>query len=98
MISRYDGGPNAIDVPMTIPPTELKDLMMTYYDTHIVVNADKLKIIELETARQSHNKAASHKWKAQRRERITSSNVGIIANKTASPSIHPFKATLQQNM
>jgi len=66
-------------MPITIPPTHLKDLMTTYYRTCIVVTADKAQIIELETAQQSNDEVAADKWKAQQREQIASSNVGIIA-------------------
>ena len=86
-MSRYDGGPNAIDVPMSVPPTELKDLMIAYYNTHIVVNSNKAKVIELETAQQSHDEVASHQWKARRRERITSSNAGTIAKRRATTPV-----------
>ena len=83
-MSRYDGGPNAIDVPMSVPPTELKDLMIAYY---VVVNSNKAKVIELETAKQSHDEVASHQWKARRRERITSSNAGTIAKRRATTPV-----------
>ena len=79
-MSRYDGGPNAIDVPMSVPPT-------AYYNTHVVVNSNKAKVIELETAQQSHDEVASHQWKAQRRERITSSNAGTIAKRRATTPV-----------
>ena len=61
--------------------------MTTYYRTHIVVSADRAHIIELETAQHSNDEAAAHKWKAQRRERITSSNVGIIAKRRATTPV-----------
>ena len=60
-ISRYDGGPNAKDAPMSIPSTEFQDLMVAYYNTHVKVNTNKAKIIQLETAQQSHDEVASHK-------------------------------------
>ena len=91
-MSRYDGGPNATDVPMSIPADELKDLMVTYYTTHIAVNGNTAKIIELETAEQCHDEVASHKWKARRRERITS-NAGTIAKQRATT---PVKCLVHQ--
>ena len=73
VMSRYDGGPYAINVPMSISSTENKDLIVAYYTTHIV--ADKVKIIGPEVAQQSHDEVASHTWKAKQTEKITSSNV-----------------------
>ena len=91
---------------MSIPPTELQDRMEAYYNAHIKVDTNKATIIQLETTQQSHDEVACHKWKAQRRERITSSNVGIIAKCRATTlvngwftnyCIHPLKATQQLN-
>ena len=39
--------------------------MTPYQKTHLVVSADKGQIIELEIAQQSHDEAASQKWKTQ---------------------------------
>ena len=72
---------------MSIPPTELQDLMEAYYTTHVKVDTNKATIIQLETTQQSHDEVACHKWKAQRRERITSSNVGIIAKRRATTPV-----------
>ena len=73
---------------MSIPSTEFQDLMVAYYNTHVKVNTNKAKIIQLETAQQSHDEVASHKWKTQRRERITSSNVGTIAKRRATTPVN----------
>ena len=40
---------------MSIPPTELQDLMEAYYTTHVKVDTNKATIIQLETTQQSHD-------------------------------------------
>ena len=46
-------GLNAKDIPMSILSTELLNIMVAYYNTHVKVNTNKEKIIQFETAQQT---------------------------------------------
>ena len=67
--------------------------MVSYYSTHVKVNTNKAKIIQLETTQQSHDEVSSYIWKAKRRERIPSFNVGTTAKCRATT---PVKWLVQQ--
>jgi len=76
---RYDGGPDAEDVPTNLPPSQFQDLIVNFYRGNIMITADKMKEIQLLTSKQGDSKAASAIWKSERRLHITSSNVKMIA-------------------
>ena len=79
--SRYDGGPNATDVPQDLPPNHLQDHRVSFYKTKVVVNQQRAKELQLLTTQHGYNETACSMWKAERRLRITSSLVGTIAKR-----------------
>jgi len=58
-------------------PQQLQELASTFYKTKIAISLLDCKRIELETAQHGCSNAPA--YIQQRRKRITSSNVGIIA-------------------
>ena len=77
--SRYDGGPNATDVPQDVPTNHLQDLMVSFYKTKVYsYNPTESKIL---TVQHGYNEVACGVWKAERRLRITSSIAGTIAKR-----------------
>ena len=45
---------------MSIPSTECQDIMVAYCNTHVEVNTNKAKIIQLETAQESSISLMEH--------------------------------------
>ena len=85
--SRYDGGPNATDVPQDFPPNHLQDLMISFYKIKIIVTQQRAKEIQLLTMQQRHDEVACSIWKAERRLRITSSIAGTIAKRRPTTQV-----------
>ena len=50
--SRYDDGPNAMDVPLDIPPKDLLNLMVSYYSANIKVTEATATQLSTDTADQ----------------------------------------------
>lgn len=72
---RHDGGPDAADIPTDIPAHQLKELMLQFYNTQIVVNEEKATLVQLNTMHHSQDDNEYVAWLTERRKRITSSNV-----------------------
>ena len=85
--SRYDGGPNATDVPQDVPPNHLQDLMVNFYKIKVIVTQQRGKEIQLLTMQQGHDEVACSIWKAERRLRITSSIAGTIAKRRPTTQV-----------
>ena len=77
--SRYDGGRNADDVTGYIPSNFLQDTMIQYYKANVAVTRPKATNIEVMTRQQGTDECSANLWLAERRKRITASNVGSIA-------------------
>ena len=90
---RYDGGPNADDVPSHLPPNQLQDLVVNFYRSNIIITTDKMREIQSLTSKQGDDEAASAIWKCERRLRITSSNVKAIAQRRPTT---PVASTVKQ--
>lgn len=86
---RYDGGPDAEDVPSNLPPSQLQDLIVNFFKSNIMITSDKMKEIQSLTCEQGDNEAASVIWKSERRLRITSSNVKMIAQRRPTTAVAP---------
>ena len=52
---RHDGGPDAADIPTDIPVHQLKELMLQFYNTQIVVNEEKSRLIQFNTMHHSQD-------------------------------------------
>ena len=76
---KYDGGPDAEDVPGDLPATQLQDLIVNFYRSKIMITTTNMKEIQSLTSKHSDDEAALAIWKSERRLRITSSNVKSIA-------------------
>lgn len=85
--SRHDGGRNADDVNSDLPPDYLKELMTTFYDTHVKADRQKAEEIETLTRSQGFDESSAHIWMAERRKRITASTVGRIAKRRPSTKV-----------
>lgn len=62
--SRYDGGPDATDVPQDIPPHHLQDLIISFYKTKVVITPEQARQLKLLSMKHNHDKMASGVWKA----------------------------------
>ena len=102
LLLRYDGGLNADDVPSNLPPNQLQDLALNFYRSNIMINSDKIQQIQLLTSNQADDEAASGIWKSERRLRITSSNVKIIAQRRpttpSAPTVSNYCTAALQEM
>ena len=85
--SRYDGGPNATDVSLDIPPHHLQDLIVSFYKTKVVLTEQRAKQLELLTMQHGCDEAAYSIWRAERRLRITASIAGTIAKRRPSTQV-----------
>jgi len=81
--SHYDGGPNTADVIQNIPSQHLQDLIITFYQTKVVVNEAHSKQLQLITMQHLYDGMARGIWKAEKRTRIASSMAGTIAKRRA---------------
>ena len=72
---RYDGGPEAADIPTDIPANQLKEIMIQFYNTQIVANEDQSRLVQFNTTNHSQDDNEYVAWITERRKRITSSNV-----------------------
>ena len=85
--SRYDGGQDAEDVNTDLPPSFLQDNMLQYYGTNVKVSDQRAKDIEMMTRQQGTDETSANIWLAERRKRITSSNVGLVAKRKTSTKV-----------
>ena len=92
--SRYDGGPNATDVPQDVPPNHLQDLMVSFYKTKVVVTQQRAKELQLLTVQHGYDEVACSIWKAERRLRITSSIAGTIAKRRPTTQVRSSVHTM----
>ena len=82
--SRYDGGRNADDITGDVPSNFLQDTMIQYYKANVAVTIPKATNIEVMTRQQE---CSANIWLAERRKRITASNVGTIAKRRSSTKV-----------
>ena len=87
MFFRYDGGPDAEDIPTNIPPDQLKQFMVTTYKTEIAVDERKANKIQPLTMHQQDDEDASTDWYSERRWRVTSSLAGSIAKRRSTTAV-----------
>ncbi len=73
--NRHDGGISPDQVDDDVPLDVLQSLKSSFYDTQVMVTEEQAKDIEKATRGQS----ACDEWMAERRKRLTASNVGSIA-------------------
>ena len=85
--SRCDGGRNADDVSGELPSTYLQDTMLQYYKANVSITRAKAKDIEVMTRQQGTSECSANIWLAERRKRITASNVGTIAKRRSSTKV-----------
>jgi len=85
--SRYDNnGPNATEVPMDLISENLHNAMVAYYNANVKVTDESAKQICRKTMGQSCGDFEVD-WMEERRNRITSSNVGQIAKRRPSTKV-----------
>ncbi len=72
---RHDGGISPEQVDDDIPSDVLESLKKSFYNTQVTVTQEEVRDIEKVTRGQN----ACDEWMAERRKRITASNVGAIA-------------------
>ena len=87
---RHDGGPDAADIPSDIPVHQLKELMLQFYNTQIVVNEEKSRLIQFNTMHHSQDDNESVSWITERRKRITSSNVKEVYKRRPTTPVAPL--------
>ena len=82
--SRYDNkGPNAREVSSDISNSNLHELMIKYFNAQVTVTEASAEEINMSTIEQGSNR----RWHSERRNRITSSNVGQIAKRKSSTKV-----------
>ena len=86
--SRHDGGKNATDIVTDISPDQLHALMREYYLANVKVSEAKCEELKLKTAGQGKCDNSLQVWLAERRKRITASNVGCIAKRRATTKVN----------
>ena len=62
-----------MDIAFGAPADQLKELMIRYYKTKVMVDSDKAQSIELTTRNHSYDDDAAVVWSSERRKRIASS-------------------------
>ena len=78
--SRYDDkGPNATEVPSNVSASNLRELMVSYYNTNVKITESTAQKIAINTIDQGDGDSNGQVWHEERRKRITSSSVGEIA-------------------
>ena len=78
--SRYDGGSNTYDVITDIIPENLYTLMKDFYQPKVEISEVISEGIKLKTVVQG-NSNHFQVWLAERRKRLTASNVGSIVKR-----------------
>ena len=64
--------------------------MISYYKANVIVNDSKATSIQLTTMKHNSDSRSSALWKEERRLRVTSSNVGIIARRRPTTKVAPL--------
>ena len=85
--SRYDGGQNADDINTDLPTSFLQENMLQYYNANVKVSEQRAKDIEIMTRQQGTDETSANIWLAERRKRITASNVGAIVKRKKTTKV-----------
>ena len=86
--SRHDGGKNATEIVTDISPDQLYTLMKEYYLANVKVSEVICEELKLKTAGQGKCDNSLQVWLAERRKRITSSNVGSISKMRTTTKVN----------
>ena len=86
--SRHDGGKNATEIVTDISADHLYVLMREYYFANVKVSEAACEELKLRTADQGKCDNSLQVWLAERRKRITASNIGSIAKRRASTKVN----------
>ena len=94
--ARHDGGSDVLAVREDVSSECLQRRMKEYYETHVVITAEDMEMIEVLTRNQSQGdcEIASNKWKAERRKRLTSSIIGQVARRRSTTKVAKLVKTL----
>ena len=85
------------DVPGNLPCSQLQELSLAYYRNKILIDVHAMKRVELLTMNQGDDDTATAIWKAERRLRITSSNVKSIDQRRPTTTAAPLVQRLLYN-
>ena len=86
--SRHDGGKNAAEIITDLSPDQLYALMREYYLVNVKVSEAVCEDLKIRTAEQGKNDNSLQVWLAERRKRITASNVGSIAKRRPTTKVN----------
>ena len=78
------------DVPSHLPCSRLQELSLAFYRSKILIDTNAMKRVELLTSQQGDDDTARAIWKAERRLRITSSNVKNIDQRRSTTASAPL--------
>ena len=85
--SRHDGGTEVNDVVTDIAPDQLYALMKEYYLANVKVSVEKCEELKLRTTGQGKCDNSLQVWSAERRKRVTASNVAKIAKRRPTTKV-----------
>ena len=85
--SRHDGGTEVNSIITDIAPEQLNALMKEYYLTNVKVSVEKCEELQVKTTGQGKCDNSLQVWSAERRKRITASNVGKIAKRKPTTKV-----------
>ena len=85
--SRHDGGTEVNSIITDIAPEQLNALMKEYYLTNVKVSVEKCEKLQVKTTGQGKCDNSLQVWSAERRKRITASNVGKIAKRKPTTKV-----------
>ena len=86
--SRDDGGKNATEIITDLSPDQLYALMREYCLVNVKVSEAVCEDLKIRTAEQGKNDNSLQVWLAERRKRITASNVGSIAKRRPTTKVN----------
>ena len=85
--SRHDGGTEVNSIITDIAPEQLNALMKEYYLTNVKVSVEKCEELQVKTTGQGKCDNSLQVWSAERRKRITASNVGKTAKRKPTTKV-----------
>ena len=87
--SRYDDrGHNATEVPSDVSASNLRELMVSYYNSNVKITESTAQKIAINTIDQGDGNSNGQVWHEERRKRITSSSVGEIAKRRKTTKVN----------